>query len=232
MRANRRRFPFVATTLREKREFCAVLSWTGCLAGILFLGLPMTAAQARSDGLAPSVRPIIGEGTGGSPSGDPRSAATASRSASVAGEGMRDRFPYTYVGAIGEEGAERKIVLQGDFGLSIVGTGDVVDGAYRIEEIHRDGMEVIFLSTNKMLFVPYSEIAPPLDAGKRHPTQNLSTVRSVTKSDEPLAVDPPKGATLEEMMDLRPPGEAMETVPASAGEDMLAMPPSKDDVHP
>jgi len=232
LRTNRARLPATTARRREQREFPASLSWSGCLfAGVLFLGMTVPAAQAEANRSAPSER-VSGEGVRSSASGDSGSPAPESRNANAAGESLSETFPYTYVGAVGEEGADRKIVLQRNSGLSIVGRGDLLDGEYRIRAIYRDGVEVVFLSRQVTRLVPYSEITPPVGPVEKYVSDNPTTVRAVTNSDMPISVDPPKGVTLDKLMDLRPPIEAMKTFPASAGEDMRALPPSDSEVHP
>lgn len=217
------------------RTYRAAFFCGGRSAIAIVLGAAISAAQAASGGPAP-----LGQGGYGQIGASPRGLqAAAPAGAPPAGSPRGDQtakepFPYAYVGAVGEEGAERKIVLERNSRLSIVGRGDVLDRAYRVRVIHKDGVEVYFLSSQVRRFIPFTEIAAA-DLGVKgsdtphRPTANEDHGSVADMND---MVEPPQAVTLEKLMGLRPPQAAMETTAAPSRDSMVALPPSEKDPQP
>lgn len=53
-------------------------------------------------------------------------------------------LPFRYVGAIDETGQRRALIMQGEH-LHILGSGDEIDGRYRVERIGEAGIDFLYL---------------------------------------------------------------------------------------
>jgi len=200
----------------------------------MVLGVAAFSAQAAPAGLTPGIQK--GQGRGDIPvaqvgPGAPVAAPSGAVSARV-DQTASEPFPYAYIGAVGE-GGERKIVLERDSHLSIVGRGDVLDRAYRIRMIHRDGVEIYFLSSQVRRFIPFSEIAHANGRVDLSGARPVPSVKESSEADSEMNDSaPPPRISLEKLMDLRPPEAAMETTPPSSRDSMVALPPSEKDPQP
>lgn len=69
-------------------------------------------------------------------------------------------FPFTFLGKLGQQGAEPKVFLMRGEQLYTVRRGDVLDGAYRVDAIGENGIDVTYLPLDKHQDVAYADITP------------------------------------------------------------------------
>lgn len=111
----------------------------------------------------------------GTPAKQNRMDAVSGRStpiAPVASEGESGAasapFRYQYVGRM-EVAGQSTVHLTKDNKLYPVRVGDVLDGAFRVEGIKTDGLELTYLPLKRKQFVAFSKIASPSDASRSAP---------------------------------------------------------------
>ena len=122
-------------------------------------------------------------------------------------------FRYQYVGRMEVEG-RLTVHLSKDDRLYPVRIGDVLDGAFRVESIKADGLELTYLPSKRKQFVAFSTIAPPSP-----PQASVATRPEAAPQQQPMAASPvvppgiPGGAS--------PPGSNVANAPAtgSAGSE-------------
>jgi hypothetical protein len=136
----------------------------------------------------------------GTPAKQNRTDAVPGRStpiAPVASEGESGAasapFRYQYVGRMEVEG-QPTVHLTKDNKLYPVRVGDVLDGAFRVEGIKADGLELTYLPLKRKQFVAFSKIAPPSDTSRSAPPAAAQPQSPVATSPATAPVAPNAGA--------------------------------------
>jgi len=76
-------------------------------------------------------------------------------------------FPYTYMGKMLPEGGSMILFLTLGASVYVLHEGDLVDGAFRIEAIGVDGVEVVHVATQSRIAKRYDDMAASTRTGQR-----------------------------------------------------------------
>jgi len=120
-------------------------------------------------------------------------------------------FPYTYMGKLLPEGGSMILFLTLGASVYVLHEGDLVDGAFRIEAISVDGVEVVHVATQTRIAKRYDDMAASTMTGQR--IDATGPVMALVPGPDQAADGQPTARVDER----REPGNRPESTPAAVG---------------
>lgn len=120
-------------------------------------------------------------------------------------------FPYTYMGKLLPEGGSMILFLTLGASVYVLHEGDLVDGAFRIEAIGVDGVEVVHVATQIRIAKRYDDMAASTRTGQR--LDATGPVMALAPGPFQAADGQPTAGVDER----REPGNRPESTPAAVG---------------